>query len=158
MITNLPIEINQIIMDMLDFRSQINFKYTFRNHLYITNFNVPLILSSIITEEILKNHPRIEHLNLYDNKLVSDISFLTHITSLNISGSCIIGQEQITHLVNLRELDVSNNVKVKTLVCFKKLKELIMDGICNISKEECQKLTQLTKLQCKYNPLFDNLN
>lgn len=147
-------EIFYQIMDYLEFHSQITLLITCKNNFNITNFDVPFYLSRQITLQKLKQNPHINKLNLYDNVNVNDISFLKNITYLNISGSCSISQDHISHLTNLRILDISNNVKVNKLDMFQKLETLKINGICNIGIYEMGLLPNLKTISKMYNPDF----
>lgn len=98
-----------MIFDKLDLRSQINFRLTHTQysqyHLTIFWDTGDVIRPDQITDEILSNNLFIKALNLCDNNLVTDISFLQRLECVNIIGSCISCYCDISsYLDNLRQL------------------------------------------------------
>jgi len=160
-ITNIPPEILDHILSYCDGITQFRFKATHKNTIKITNLDVSMRLSSKITNDILQKNVFIKKLNLYDNLLVTNLDNLSHITELDISGKCIIHQQQITHLAQLTRLNISNNISISHLHPFTKLACLRMPGVCNISNDELNRLTSLHKLDITYNnsiTCIDNLH
>lgn len=150
----LPFEIVQMIFSFLDLRSQLNFKCTCELFytMNITNFwdlgNV--ISPDQITNAILCCHPKIERLNLYDNRNVCNINFLENLTMLNIGGFCLVGDDGIANLENLIYLNVENNYRVTVLANKKHIKYLDVSGSSVISDAGISHL-DLKELRCIYN-------
>jgi hypothetical protein len=160
MIDNLPIDIIRYVSNFLDSEAQmafVNLATVFKTNIHITNFNVRYKFSSIITNDVLNKYTRINHLNLYDNKRVNNISHLKYITMLNISGSCKINQNNINHLINLTELDISNNINIHKVSIFTQLKKLHLCGVCNVSVDEINRLHNLEYINLKFNPDAANI-
>jgi hypothetical protein len=92
-ITGLPAEIVEIVFDKLNLRSQINFRLTCvcYSQYHLTNFwnTCGVIQPNKITNEILLDNIYIKKLNLKNNVIVTDISFLTGLKKVNIVGSNI---------------------------------------------------------------------
>lgn len=126
------------------------------NNFHITNLDISNSLSSKITIGILKKYKYVKKLNLYDNINIFDISEFYNLTKLNISGRCIIDQNNISHLGNLIELNISNNCKIYDLSVFTNLQTLHINCRCNnkITQTEISKLPYLTKIHHKFNDNF----
>jgi hypothetical protein len=140
-ILDLPCELIQNnLIDKLGWIDQINFicicnktvKYDLTN-LYCSSY-----FSKFLTDNVLEKYSKIYFLNLYDNLHVTDLVNHTHLRKLNISGKCRIKQNQINHLSNLTELDISNNIYINNVSndIFPKLKTLIMNGVCDVHIEK----------------------
>ena len=156
MLNNLSFDIIEYICDFINFNSQINFtniNKTYNKKRFITN----LYTKYSLTNDILKKYPYIKRLNLNNNKYVNDISYLTRIIKLDISGFCIIEQHNINHLNNLIELDTSNNININNLSKFEKLEIIHLNGICNITSNEINKLSKLKHISFKYNPFYKEI-
>lgn len=143
-------DIINIIVDFLDFRSQINLKEAMP--IKITNMYVPHKLSVKITDTIIRKNIFIEKLNLYCNTHVTNINFLEKLTVLNISGNCNLNIDHI-YCNKIITLNISNNIKIADLSKFILLENLIMDGICRVDIGEIFKLKNLKYLSIVDNPI-----
>lgn len=155
MLLNLPPEIQELIFDYLDLQSQLRLRRVCKSttNLAVTNFwDLPsLIKPWTLTENILRGFPQIKYLNLYDNKMVTDINFLTKITVLNIGGLCTINDSGIINLRNLCELYAENNFNIHNLENKPNIKYLDASGNCGITNDDIVGL-HLKELYCVYNP------
>jgi hypothetical protein len=152
MIFVLPQELLQHILDSTDYLAQIRLTLTCNKFklLKITNMYVPNSLTSQLSENILLRYTDIQKLNLYDNTLTKDISYLKHLTHLNISGACQINQEQIDKQVKLKQLIMNNNPHVTMIRHLTKLEDLSVMGCCRMSEIEIN-LLSLKSLRIDFN-------
>src|SRR6185312_10005428 len=103
-----PIDIINLIFDLLDLKSQINFHSINKfcnSNLFIRDLYNINKYSYILTNKILsqRKFESVNKLYLYADKKVSDISFMKNLTKLNIGGNCGVDQKGIEGL-NLVEL------------------------------------------------------
>jgi len=140
----MPLEILEHIFYFLDLPSQIKLKTTCRTFCIfdITNFwdLGGLLKSSEITNEILQKYPKIKYLNLYDNRKVNNINFLTRLLYLNIGGLCIISDQDIVDHRKLIYINCENNCHIKDLSNKTKIKYLDVSGYCGVSDENISHL------------------
>lgn len=127
-----PLEIWQILLNKIDFLSQIRLTQVcedFHQVLRIENFyEINAKYLKLLTDNILKNYPYITRLDAGDNPNVKDVSHLIHLKVLNayrwsgIGDSCLQNInlyvlyagcnekiKNISHMTELRILDVSGN-------------------------------------------------
>lgn len=141
----IPIVVLQCIIDLLDFKTQINIKNSckyFYESLYITNMDVYLRQCRKITNDVIKKHDKLLYLNLYENRVVTDLSNQRYIKQLQISMASI-GYEGIKHLKDLEVLNISNNSNYFDITNFQNLRELYIRGFNNIRYEDLLKLPKL---------------
>jgi len=94
-------------------------------------------------------------LNIQDCPLITDVSSLTTLKKLNISGFCGVGQSGIRHL-DLVRLDVSHNQKIVNLNWMKSLKYLYANGNC-LTNDGIACL-ELEKLNIECNPNITDIS
>lgn len=155
----LPLELLQKIVDTADYLVQIRLSstcYKF-NLLKITNMYIPNSFSTQLSENMLQKYIYIQKLNLYDNTTIKDISYLKHLTYLNISGSCSISQQQIDDQFELKTLVMNNNPHVTKLHHLTKLEDLSIMGCCRITEFEIN-LLSLKNLRINFNPMIRKEN
>jgi hypothetical protein len=140
----LPIEIVQLIMNFVDYKTQIYMK-TISKELYITNLDVSLSISKKITNEIISRYDKLLYLNLYGNKNVTNLSNLTNLIKLSISNSAI-KYEYIRHLTCLEELNISNTMEIIDITNFPNVKELYIRGFTNINYNDLINLPKLENI------------
>ena len=158
MLLFLPLEIIQKINYFLDCKSQIDLKNIKKDFkIKITDIYLSNRGSQKITNDILRKYMYTERLNLYCNINVTDISFLSNIEMLNISGGCQVDTETI-NCKKIKILNISNNISNFDLEKFTSLQKLIADGICNITVEQINKLNNLKYLSVVSNPINKKIN
>ena len=158
MLVFLPLEIIQKINYFLDCKSQINLKNIKKDFkIKITNIYLSNRISQKITNDILRKYMFAEKINLYCNINVTDISFLSNIKMLNVSGECQVDTNTI-NCKNIKILNISNNISNFKLEKFTSLQKLIADGICSITIEQINKLNNLKYLSVVSNPINKKIN
>jgi Leucine-rich repeat (LRR) protein len=95
-----------------------------------------------ITNDVIKKHDKLLYLNLYENRVVTDLSNQRYIKQLQISMASI-GYEGIKHLKDLEVLNISNNSNYFDITNFQNLRELYIRGFNNIRYEDLLKLPKL---------------
>lgn len=140
----LPVEIQVMIFDNMDLKTQLDFRQTCTSasKFDISNFwdANSLCQPQKLTEGILRRFPKIKYLNLYDNKMVQNLNFLSRLSVLNIGGFCTMTSEGIADLRNLRRLYASNNYHLLRLDYKPKLEYVDASGNCGIPPSDLMKL------------------
>lgn len=157
----IPIELNQLVSDLLDIKSRIRFisaSNLLYNSIYVSDLNISMlpacnkILNQKKFSKVLKleenysedytttddiTQATIEKLNLIKlkiniNKLITSISHMNNLRVLYcVSNQNNIGQHEINNL-NLIKLDASFNFKIYDVSHMSSLKKLIAMDNCGI--------------------------
>lgn len=159
----LPSDIIKIIHNELDFIGQKNLKLISIAFIKypITNLldNVPNRLN--LTDEKLKSYPHIIKLNIDRNKKIKNISDLMHLQILNISSSY---EYTIASLTNLTKLSINRTGKIiyiKTMESINhlvNLRELHITQNNIINNNDIKSLTNLTHLDIHNSINITNIN
>ena len=134
---DLPLELYQIILEQLKFRSQIRIRLLSRKlyKLEIYDFyNIPQKYIKRLSDKILKLYPFIKKLNVCDNYKVTNVNHMTNLKILGALGDCGIDDNGIKDL-NLIELDAGYNPRIKNINHMTNLRKLDASGICGIDYE-----------------------
>jgi hypothetical protein len=148
----LPVELIQLIIDYMDYNSQISFKHLNKelyNQLYITNLDVHK--TKLITQKILDMNPEVRILNLYSNNNILNLNKCKYLRILNISNTDFTFDD-IKELKKLEELNITNNTNFFDITNFPELKTLKINGLVNINYNDILKLPKLVNLHIFVNP------
>ena len=122
---DLPLELYQIVLEQLEFKSQIRIRLLSKKlyRLEIHDFyNIPRIFTDRLNNEILKLYPFIKELNTCDCHKITNINHMRNLKKLIAFGDCGIDDNGIKNL-NLIELYSHNNPKITNVSHMTNLKK-----------------------------------
>src|SRR5271154_7191948 len=135
-----PLDIWHVIFQYCDLLSQLRLILVcsaFNHSFFITDmYDIADIYKKRVTEQILRQmkFKKIISLTVTYNYKTNDISFLTNLKKLDVSGNRTIDQEGIKGL-DLIELYVNDNEKITDVSFMTNLKKLYVEGECGINQE-----------------------
>ena len=155
MFIHLPIEIWQLILNSLNFKSQIIMRMVcklFYEKLEIWNFNnIPHKYLRKLTDTILLAYPFIRYLNAAHNSRITNVNHLTDLQKLWAFGSsCGISDTGIKNL-NLIYLDADHNPKITNVNHLTNLQILLARYSCGVTDDGIKDL-KLIALHAYGNP------
>src|SRR5271154_1679792 len=147
-----PAEILELLLNHLDFASQINLSKVssyLHRMIRITNFlDLPSKCRARLNDKVLQRYPYIIQLDANNNPNIRDISHLICLKILYAKWNCGILNDSIQKL-NLTELHINHNPKIYNLGHMTNLKTLYADWYWNIPELSLHKLN-LTCLHIRH--------
>jgi len=157
--SDLPIELHQLILSYSDFLTQIRLRCVnkvLHAKLEIHDFySIDLQYSFRLTNNILQSYPFITRLDIACSD-VTDINHLTRLEDLNIGSNQDIRNEGISNLTNLKDLYMTVNSSITNINHLTRLEVLYIEGT-DISDKDISNLN-LRELYIIANTQITDLN
>ena len=116
---DLPIEIHQLILEHVDFPTQIRFRCVcriFHAKLAVKDFlHIDKQYLKLLSDDILRSYPFVEKLDASDNPKITNINYLTKLKELNARDLCGIDDQGLRFATNLTMLTTSSNPNITNL-------------------------------------------
>lgn len=166
----IPLEIWQIILNSIDFLSQIRLRQVSKQ-LYLLSihnfYTIPNKYQQLLTNKILLQHPNIKYLDASNNPKITNINHLPLLQRLRASNKvtftisselCGISDNSMKQCVNLKFLDASDNPKITNVNHCTKLIALMACDNCGITDYGMSECVNLKSLYSSNNKRITNVN
>lgn len=170
----IPIELCQIILDQLDFRTQFKFRRLnkiFYSTLHIHNLYIDEYkYYCFFTGEILRPHAFVKRLFLHSNPFVTDLNYMINLEELYINHAKRItdksiaqlnliilkanncsGITNLNHMTRLRHLEISYCPGITDINRLTNLRVLFADDDCGVDDAGLANLVNLRELSADNN-------